>query len=174
MWAPNSPTRSWTSLAETTTSPRTPRAHLALKSCDECLSIVGQRSGATFEREALTSSRQPTCTAQLRGDDVPHHDLHRPFHLGGARRMSVVHLVNDEEFGPQPPTQPRPRPGAQFSTVRVTEGERGVGVAQQIEPRTLFVENVRLSREERHHVALGHFAHQGKKLVANSIATKTE
>lgn len=88
--------------------------------------------------------------------------------------MSFTNLIDDEKFDAQPPTKTRPGPHTQLTTVHFVKFSLGVVNAEVVEPRTIFVEHVGLTREQRHHVTLGNVTHHRDELVSNSIASKVE
>jgi hypothetical protein len=133
--------------------------------------MFGQRSGVVFESEALTATSQATTPAQFGGHSFTHNHARRSIDFRGAWRMSLVLIVNGEEFGAKPPSESRAGPGAQLTAVNVTHVNRRVHDSDQIEPRSIFEQDVRLTRQEGHDVAPGHFVHQGNKFVTHSVTS---
>jgi hypothetical protein len=133
--------------------------------------MFGQRSGVVFEAEALTATSQAATTAQFGGHGLTHHHTRRPLDLRGAGRVSLALIVNREEFGAKPPSKSRAGPTAQLTTVHVTHVNRRVVNTDQIEPRSIFEQDVRLTRQEGHDVTPRHVVHQGNEFMSHSVSS---
>lgn len=122
----------------------------------------------------LIASLESSPSTQFRRDHLTGHHPDRSIDLRGAGWMTFTNLVNDEEFRAQPATKARTGPYPQLATVHFVKFSFGVIDAEVVEPRTLFVEHVGLTREERHYVTLGNVTHQGDELVSDPVASKVE
>ena len=167
-------TRSRTSLADTTTSPRSCAAHGG-EIVRRWLSMAAQRSGVGYSSVSRWSRRarrrpplssvattSPRTTAIARstssalGGWVP-----SPWSATGAVRTRSHR--RSRAVGPV----------AQLPAVRVLEGRatRHRDSRASSHARSSCI-SPRLTREEGHHVAPGHVAHQGHQLVADPVATE--